>query len=426
MINDYIAVPRADACIGLLDIFGFENFSVNSLPQLCINFTNESLHNLFIEHVFKLEQQTYIAEEVEWQFVDYEDNQHVLDLIAKRPMCILGQLDEACTNQAATDASLLQNLHSAFGSKRAAAKAYVVPKKSADRTFAIVHYAGEVVYTVASFVEKNKDALSKDIMLLVEEETRWEQLKLLARQDRQRKEDASASAAASKKSKGGGVRKKKTVARSFGESLAALMGKLRVTQKHYIRCLKPNQTLQPGDWDADFMFKQLAYSGTMEVTEIRKAGLNVRRPLRHFFHYYKICASDQKALLIGDTFTERTKILLDQLPLDKKYYRVGKTIMFMKMIEMLDELDAIREVKAIEYIIHLQSLFRMVKCVRYFCKVRNAALRIQGAIKTFEVRRAYVDVKLVAAFIQGHARAYVAHQRLRSMLAQVSSRVAMQ
>ena len=241
VINDYIAVGDAAVCIGVLDIFGFENFSLNSFPQLCINFTNESLHNLFIEHVFKLEQQTYVREEVEWRFVDYEDNQPTLDLIGKRPLCILGQLDEACTNQAATDASLLQNLHQAFAGK-APVKSYVKPKKSADRTFAVKHYAGEVTYTIAGFVEKNKDALSKDIAALLEESTGWEQLRMLAVQDRQRKLDAAAASKASTKK--GGPSKKKTVGRAFGESLTALNSKLSATQKHYIRCLKPNQTLQ--------------------------------------------------------------------------------------------------------------------------------------------------------------------------------------
>ena len=94
VVNDYIAVASCDFAIGILDIFGFENFVLNSFPQLCINFTNESLHNLFIEHVFKLEQEIYVKEEVEWNFVSYEDNQHVIDLIAKRPVCILGLLDD--------------------------------------------------------------------------------------------------------------------------------------------------------------------------------------------------------------------------------------------------------------------------------------------------------------------------------------------
>ena len=73
VINAYISRPdEVETCIGVLDIFGFENFAINSFPQLCINLTNESLHNLFIEHVFKLEQEVYVREEVEWQFVEYE------------------------------------------------------------------------------------------------------------------------------------------------------------------------------------------------------------------------------------------------------------------------------------------------------------------------------------------------------------------
>ena len=194
MINDYISRPSEAAfCVGVLDIFGFENFGVNSFPQLCINLTNESLHNLFIEHVFKLEQETYIKvctyarvlirahvcqlhvgqcrreaafyavdlsprcarvcwvqEDVEWAFVEYEDNQHVLDLIQKRPHCVFGLLDEGCQLGSATDGGVLGNFHGAFDKKH---KAYEKPKKSADRTFVITHYAGPVICARARWRE---------------------------------------------------------------------------------------------------------------------------------------------------------------------------------------------------------------------------------------------------------------------------------
>ena len=171
VINEYISIYDPAYCTGVLDIFGFENFDVNSFPQLCINFTNESLHNLFIEHVFKLEQEVYVREEVEWNFVSYEDNQHVIDLIAKRPVCVLGLLDEGCSVGGGTDKGVLENCHSTFG-QGAKYKAYIKPKKSSDRTFVLSHYAGEVIYTIEGFVEKNKDELSADITALLEVHTR--------------------------------------------------------------------------------------------------------------------------------------------------------------------------------------------------------------------------------------------------------------
>lgn len=138
----------------------------------------------------------------------------------------------------------------------------------------------------------------------------------MALKNAQKKADAAVAKLGGKKGRGGGGgMKKKTVAKSFAESLSALMEKLRVTEHHYIRCLKPNQTLKPGDWDNEFMLRQLAYSGTLEVTQIRKAGLNVRRPLKHFYSYYKLCAEDPTALKAG-TLTKRTELLLKQLSVD--------------------------------------------------------------------------------------------------------------
>jgi len=427
VINDYISVFNAAYCTGVLDIFGFENFATcNSFPQLCINFTNESLHNLFIEHVFKLEQEVYVREEVEWSFVSYEDNQHVIDLIAKRPLCILGLLDEGCTTGSGKDSSVLENCHSTFGSeaKNAKYKAYMKPKKASDKTFIVSHYAGEVIYTIEGFVEKNKDELSADIMALLEVHTRFDQLKQLAQNDSKKKEEAAAAKEAFKPGarRGGGGGggggpglKKKTVGKTFSESLSSLMEKLRSTEHHYIRCLKPNQTLKAGDWDNDFMLKQLAYSGTLEVTQIRKAGLNVRRPLKHFYQYYRICADDPASLRAG-TVTKRCELLLKQLAVDPNKYRVGKTLLFLQNNDIIDRLDKVREHRILGLVITLQSFFRMLKYFVAYRKIRRAILRLQGFCKSWEIRRAYIDVRVSARLLQRHARTYLAHKKFQDML----------
>jgi hypothetical protein len=412
VINEYISIYDPSYCTGVLDIFGFENFGVNSFPQLCINFTNESLHNLFIEHVFKLEQEVYVREEVEWNFVSYEDNQHVIDLIAKRPVCVLGLLDEGSATGSGKDSSVLENCHSTFG-QGGKYKAYIKPKKSADRTFVLSHYAGEVVYTIEGWIEKNKDELSADITAMLEVHSEFEKLKELAQEDTRKKAEADEAKASTKK-RGGGGKKKKTVAKVFQESLNALMEKLRTTEHHYIRCLKPNQTLKAGDWDNDFMFKQLAYSGTLEVTQIRKAGLNVRRPLKHFYQYYKVCADDPAALKAG-TVTKRTELLLKQLGIDENQYRVGKTLLFLQNFDLIDALDKLREEKVLEYVIVLQSFMRMLKDYRKYRILYRAVLRMQGFCKSWEIRRAYMEVRSAAKVFQKHARSYLAHQKLLDM-----------
>ena len=69
---------RAKSAIGILDIFGFENFDTNSFEQFCINYANENLQQFFVAHIFKMEQEEYNKEGINWEKISFIDNQVLL------------------------------------------------------------------------------------------------------------------------------------------------------------------------------------------------------------------------------------------------------------------------------------------------------------------------------------------------------------
>uniref|UniRef100_A0ACD5VKA4 Uncharacterized protein n=1 Tax=Avena sativa TaxID=4498 RepID=A0ACD5VKA4_AVESA len=144
--------PSSDKLIGVLDIYGFESFKTNSFEQLCINFTNEKLQQHFNQNVFKMEQEEYTREQINWSYIEFVDNQDVLDLIEKKPGGIVALLDEACMFPKSTHETLCQKLYEKFKNHKRFAK----PKLSRT-AFTIQHYAGDVTYQSDHFLDKNKD-----------------------------------------------------------------------------------------------------------------------------------------------------------------------------------------------------------------------------------------------------------------------------
>ena len=166
-INSTIAVNESSAwgVIGVLDIYGFENFDHNNgFEQLLINYANEKLQNHFNKHIFAIEQQEYSQEGIDWSYIHFNDNQSCVDLIDGRPD---GKSGIFCTLDDSISFVSHLNQQFASGSSRTQHPEYISPRFNSDTRFGIVHYAGEVFYEVAGFAEKNRDSTNNDMKTLM-------------------------------------------------------------------------------------------------------------------------------------------------------------------------------------------------------------------------------------------------------------------
>ncbi|CAH3198778.1 unnamed protein product, partial [Porites evermanni] len=146
-----------------LDIFGFENFEVNSFEQLCINYANEKLHSFFVDHVFKMEQAEYSREGLDWSPVDFVDNQEVVETLANKPLNCFALMDEESRFPQGNDESFLHKLTAHHVKSSCLFKS----KSRSRASFGVVHFAGIIEYDVTGILDKNRDTFSADLVGLV-------------------------------------------------------------------------------------------------------------------------------------------------------------------------------------------------------------------------------------------------------------------
>ncbi|XP_069761762.1 myosin-11 isoform X3 [Narcine bancroftii] len=353
--------------LGILDIAGFEIFVDNSFEQLCINYTNEKLQQLFNHTMFILEQEEYQREGIEWNFIDFGlDLQPCIELIERvtGPPGILALLDEECWFPKATDKSFVEKVVQELGNHTKFAK----PKQLKDKgDFCIVHYAGKVPYNAGHWLTKNMDPLNDNVATLLNQSSDkyvaelWRDVDRIVGLDQVAK--MSESAPGVSKTKKGMFR---TVGQLYKEQLTKLMTTLRNTSPNFVRCIIPNHEKRAGKLDAQLVLEQLRCNGVLEGIRICRQGFPNRIIFQEFRQRYEILTPGAipKGFMDGK---QACVLMIKSLELDTNLYRIGQSKIFFRT-GVLAHLEEERDLKITDIIIAFQARSRGFLARKAFTK----------------------------------------------------------
>ena len=415
-INKSIAVvdeASVYACISVLDIFGFENLENNSFEQLLINYTNEALQQQFNQFIFKAEQKLYEEEKIEWNFIEFPDNQDCLNLIDSNVNSIFSLLNDECKLPRASDAKFGSRL---YGLVDIHDRLYANSKQRRDQEFQINHYAGLVTYSTNHFIDKNRDDIPKATLEILMTSTNTFMIDVLSEQS---KDTSSSSSSFSKKG---------SVTSQFKHQLQELLRKISTTKPHYIRCLKPNDKNEPHNFDRVLSAEQLRCGGVLEAVRIARSGFSIRMKHLDFYDRYAFLANNSKTttgeklpivitvagaedgtksqcdLLIKNIISSikesnidftSWKDILEKLEM-RQGVQIGKTLVFLRKMAY-DLLESFRVRTLINAASMIQRFFSAAMTRTHFIRMRNATRIIQrvyrGVITRRYVKRHRQDIK---------------------------------
>uniref|UniRef100_A0A8D0AY66 Myosin IH n=1 Tax=Sander lucioperca TaxID=283035 RepID=A0A8D0AY66_SANLU len=354
--------------IGLLDIYGFEVFYVNSFEQFCINYCNEKLQQLFIQLTLKAEQEEYQAEDIEWEPVQFFNNKIICDLVEEKHRGIISILDEECLRPGdVTDLTFLERLEEKMGNHP-----HFVTHKLADKMtrktlergdFRLLHYAGEVTYCVVgkrnhNLICQSKNAIVRECFSTMDPDSR---------------------------------RRPETVVTQFKSSLLKLTEILMAKEAWYIRCLKSNESKQPGQFDEALIRHQVKYLGLMEHLRVRRAGFAYRRKYEVFLKRYKpLCPATWPHW--RGVPADGVEVLVQHLGYLPHEYKMGRMLL--------------RNVNMNWVTTKLQAKYKGYKAKGEFKKQKEAATKIETCWRGAQARkerdkRAWA-VKVIKKFIKGY------------------------
>uniref|UniRef100_A0A8C3LIZ3 Myosin IE n=1 Tax=Chrysolophus pictus TaxID=9089 RepID=A0A8C3LIZ3_CHRPC len=346
-------------------------FSKNGFEQFCINFVNEKLQQIFIELTLKAEQEEYVQEGIRWTPIDYFNNKIVCDLIENKvnPPGIMSILDDVCATMHAVgegaDQTLLQKLQMQIGTHE--------HFNSWNQGFIIHHYAGKVSYDMDGFCERNRDVLFMDLIELMQSSD-LPFIKALFPENLQVDKKGRPTTAGSK----------------IKKQANDLVGTLMKCTPHYIRCIKPNETKKPRDWEESRVKHQVEYLGLKENIRVRRAGYAYRRVFKKFLQRYAILTKATWPSWKGDE-KQGVLHLLQSVNMDPDQYQLGKSKVFIKAPESLFLLEEMRERKYDGYARAIQKAWRKYAARKKYVQMREEGLEDHPELRQFVGKREKID-----------------------------------
>ncbi|CAI6333349.1 unnamed protein product [Periconia digitata] len=400
-VNESLAtdeiISQARSFIGVLDIYGFEHFAKNSFEQFCINYANEKLQQEFNQHVFKLEQEEYLREQIDWTFIDFADNQPCIDLIEGK-LGVLALLDEESRLPMGSDEQFVTKLHHNFSQDKH--KFYKKPRfgKSA---FTVCHYAIDVTYESDGFIEKNRDTVPDEHMEVLKASSNKFLVEVLDTAAHIREKESAATTSAKGPPAPGrriAVNRKPTLGGIFKSSLVELMSTISSTDVHYIRCIKPNEAKEAWKFEGPMVLSQLRACGVLETVRISTAGYPTRWTYEEFaLRYYMLVSSSSWTPEIRDM---AKAILNKALGAGKNdgtdKYQMGLTKIFFRA-GMLAFLENLRSARLNDAAIMIQKNLRAKYYRRLYLETRESIIAVQAMVRGYMTRERAEEARQVKA-----------------------------
>lgn len=296
--------------------------------------------------MLKQEQEEYRREGIEWTNVDYFNNQIICDLVEQSHKGIISIMDEAClTVGKITDETLLEAMDKKLAHHPHYTSRQLKPmdKELAHKTnFRITHYAGDVIYNIHGFIEKNKDTLYQDFKRLLFHS-----------------KDVNLSAMWPEGSQDITKTTKRplTAGTLFQKSMVDLVATMLRKEPFYVRCIKPNDNKVASIFDTVRVEHQVRYLGLLENVRVRRAGFVHRQRYDKFLLRYKMISEYTWPNFRAGTDKDGVRVLLNEQNFTNDV-KFGQTKIFIRSPQTLFALERARNDMIPSIVVLLQKQVR--------------------------------------------------------------------